>query len=165
MAVFAVLSGCGGGGGGSTTGSATTVTTPAAPVVALASPAQGAVVSDVDFLTTQAQETFEISISYAGASAMDFNTLAVTFKMDNGAEQAITSYFSKVSKTSIKSSGLNQFTSTLFPFQNDTPSRTMTVKVSIRSQSGATASATSTFYVVPGDAPVGPETPPAPPAS
>lgn len=160
-----VAGGCGGGGGGSASVPGAVVTPPAAPAVAVTDPAQGEEVSDLDFLSASAPEPFEITISYSGGSAMDFTTLSVTFSMDGGAEQDITQYFSQVNESTIQSSGLIQFTNTLFTLpENDEPRRSMTVNVSIRSQSGITAAATGSFDVVPsgGD---GGELPPAPPAS
>ena len=123
----------------------------------LTAPVPASSISDVDFHA----ETFVVQLSYSDDSSMDFTTLSITLKMDNGATQDITSYFSKTSETIIQSSNLYQFTRTLFALPSNDVTRTMTVTVSIKSLAGVTGGATSNFAVYPS----GPAAPPDPPAA
>ena len=155
LAALLLAPGCGGGGGGGTTPAPPA---PAVPSVSLASPAPGSTVSDVDFRA----EAFAIQINYSNASAMNFSTLSVTLKMDNGAPQDITAYFSKTSETVIQSSNLNEFNQTLFVMSTNEVTRTMTVTVTIKSLENATGTTTASFTVYP-DLALPP--PPAPPSA
>jgi hypothetical protein len=139
--------GCGGGGGGGGSTGGTTPTTPApsTPIVSLSSPTPTSSISDVDFRA----ESFDIRFSYSDTSAMDPSTLSVTLKMDNGAAQNISSYFSQTNSTTIQSSNIYQFTRTLFDLPSNTVSRTMTITASIRSQAGITGTTSSSFTVYP----------------
>lgn len=93
---------------------------------------------------------------------MDISSLVVTLKMDSGAAQDITSYFSKTSETAIQSSNLYQFTRTLFDLPSNTATRTMTVTVTIKSLQNATGTTTASFTVYPD---LGGLIPPSPPPS
>ncbi len=103
-------------------------------------------VVDVDF---HSPTTFYIQIGYSDTQAMDFSSLSVTFKMDDGTAQNISQYFQQTNSTTIRSYGLHDFIDTLFALPSNDVSRTMTVSVSLKDKSANKGTATTSFIVYP----------------
>ncbi len=103
-------------------------------------------VVDVDF---HSSTTFYIQIAYSDAGAMDFSSLNVTFKMDDGTAQDISQYFQQTNSTTVRSSGIDAFIDTLFALPTNDVARTMTVSVSLKDKSGNKGTATTSFIVFP----------------
>jgi hypothetical protein len=150
--LMAVAAGCGGGGGGVGNRGGDDV----APALAMAAPTPASRVSDVDFRA----EAFYIQFSYTDTTPMQPTTMRVTLKMDSGAAQDITAYFSRIDDTTIKSTNLYLFTRTLFDLPTNDVSRVMTVTISINDYARNTGSYATTFTVYP----YGPSVPPSPPS-
>ena len=138
LAVFCVVdSGCGGGGGGAAPPAAVS------PGLSVTQPRAGDQVSDVDFRA----ENFYIEITHA--APLNMSSFSVHFSMDGGTAQDITSYFSDVNATTLRSGNLYQFTRTLFVLASNDHSRNMFVSVSAESTTGVAGTATRSFVVYP----------------
>lgn len=167
-ATLLIASGCGGGGGG---GAAAPVpsggnTNPplsgggdtTAPVLALVDPAPNS--SDTQDVELW-DGNFKISFSYSDVSQIDEETISVKFQMDSGVESDISSYFSVASQvlisgkyeSTIISSGVFNFTKTLFLLPPNTQARVMKVTFSAKDSSGNKGTTTSQFTVVPASIP------------
>ncbi|MEW6203566.1 MAG: hypothetical protein AB1546_16450 [bacterium] len=144
-----IFTGCGGGGG---SGAVNNGGDAVNPVVNMTVPAPNSSVSDVDFQS----EAFYIQFSYNDASPIATGTLSVTMKMDNGAAQDITSYFSQTDSSSIKSSNLYNYTRTLFLLQANDTSRTITINATIQDSAQNTGTASASFTVYPVGPDIGP---------
>jgi len=80
---------------------------------------------------------------------MDFSSLSVTFKMDDGTAQNISQYFKQTYATTIRSNSLHDFIDTLFALSSNDVSRTMTVSVTLKDKSANKGTATASFIVYP----------------
>lgn len=169
FAVALVLAaGCGGGGGGGAAapppsgggnnGGGGGSSDKTAPTLALVDPAPGS--SDTQDVELW-DGNFKITFSYSDAAPIDEDSIIVTFQMDNGQVNTISSYFSVASQelkngkyeSNIVSSGIFQFTSTLFLLPPNTQARVMKVTFKAKDSSGNQGSVTSQFTVVPATIP------------
>ncbi|MFA6448579.1 MAG: hypothetical protein WCX65_03840 [bacterium] len=143
LTVALLTSGCGGGGGGGRGG------TDIAPILSLSAPAPNSTIPDISFAT----DSFYVQLNYSSQDPMQFSSLAVTMKMDSGSAQNITSYFTKVNETTIKSVNLIQFIRTLRDWPTNDAPRTITIAAAIRDYHSNIGGTTSSFIVSPQEAP------------
>jgi hypothetical protein len=119
-----------------------------APILSIPTPAGQSMVSDSEFRSTG---TFFILIKYQDNCPMNASSLHVTFQMDNGTPADITSYFSFVNATSIKStdSFITDFAQHLFNAPTNDHTRTMRIAASIQDITSVIGSTATTFFVYP----------------